>query len=127
MLVPFMETGTVPLLLLLVHTSSDPAVHQFANDMLGWLKSELRGSVLALLVRTLTMDGNATVRCAIGESMPCLSMGASHVYSAFVHDGGLASVHNMLLETNNEGAIQSVTDLLVGSEPVADMQCTRVH
>jgi hypothetical protein len=125
MLVPFMETGTVPLLLLLVHTSSDPAVHQFANDMLDWLKSELRGPVLALLVRTLTLDGNAAVRCAIGQSMLCLSMGASHVYSAFVHDGGLASVLNMLLETNNEGAIQSVTDLLVGFEPIADAVYTK--
>ena len=81
------SSGTVPVLYMMKENSKSKETVEFCTDVLRWLQGEMRGPVLALLSRTLSMDGNNAVRGAMGISMLYLSCGAPHILSAFVHDG----------------------------------------
>ena len=57
----------------------------------------MRGPLLAMLSRTLSMEGNDIVRGAMGISMLYLCCGSPHILSAFVHDGMLMRMLSFIL------------------------------
>eukprot|EP00947_MAST-08B_sp_MAST-8B-sp1_P001810 g1810.t1 len=101
-LVPFIEQGLVPLL----HKktgSKNKETAAYAGELLQWMKTEVQGPALHVLLRTLNLDGNEELRGNIAIALVHLCFEADHIRAAFINDGGLDSTLSMLLSPKGPG------------------------
>ena len=101
-LVPFIEQGLVALLHRITGSKHAEAA-QYAREFLGWLKREVQGPALHVLLRTLNMEGNEEMRGNIAIAFVHLCFEADHIRAAFINDGGLDSTLSMLLDGKGRG------------------------
>ena len=94
-LLPFIEQGIVPIL----HTLTNSKFEEtriFAVDTLSWMKGEIKGGTLQILLRTLNMQGNEELRGHVAVALVHLAIDNLSVRSQFVQKGAMDSTLSML-------------------------------
>ena len=101
-LLPFIEQGVVPILHTLTNSQFE-ATRIFAVDMLAWMKGEIKGGTLQILIRTLNMQGNEELRGHVAVALVHLAFDKASVRSQFVQKGAMDATLSMLRKKEGRG------------------------
>lgn len=93
---PFIEQGIVSTLNTFVTGSLLEETRIFAQDMLTWLKGEINGTTLQILLRTLNMQGNEQLRGHVAVALVHLAFCDPSARQQFVQKKALRSTLAML-------------------------------